>query len=242
MAKRRSHDEEGMAAWAGQALIDDGELERRRAQLLEGSPEERTAATRLSFGRTALVMAGESGFERVRVKELIERAGSNRARFYDAFAGKAALFAWAYPTALEALADRLLGACGAAPDWPSGMRRAIVELARFVSAEPEIARGLLADPAGAGAEVARRHMEVFERLSRAIDRARRETSQSRHPVPPFTSRFILSAIDTAVLKFLSDREGGSLDKDLADLLFVAVELHRGPEAAREQVRALDSGD
>jgi hypothetical protein len=122
------------------------------------------------------------------------------------------------------------------------MRGAIAELAHFVSAEPEIARGLLADPAGAGAEVARRHMEVFERLSRAIDRARRETSQSRHPVPPFTSRFILSAIDTAVLKFLSDRDGGSLDKELADLLFVAVELYQGPEVAREQVRALASDD
>jgi AcrR family transcriptional regulator len=236
MAKRRSHDEEGMAAWAGTALIDGAELTRRRTELSRGGPRDRVAAINLSLGRTALVMAGETGLERVKVGELIRRAGSNRARFYDAFADKETLFAWAYQAAGEALCERLLDVCMSAPDWATGMRRAIAGLGRFVSAEPEVARGLLAEPGGAGAAVATKRMEVFERLSRAIDRARRETIQSRHPVPPFTSRFILSAIDTAVLDFLSDPDGRDLGTELADLLFTAVDLYLGPEAARAQVQ------
>jgi AcrR family transcriptional regulator len=242
MAKRRSYDEEGTAAWAGPALIDGAELERLRAQLAEGRPEERVAATRLDFGRAVIAMAGEVGYEGVRVEGLIERAGSNRARFYAAFPGKEACFTWAYEAAIEAACERLLDACESAPDWASGMRRALVELARFVAAEPEVARGLLAEPGGAGAAVAAKRMEVLERLSRAIDRARRETTRSRHSPPPVTSRFILSAINTAVLKFLAEPGGGGLEAELPGLLYLVVDVYLGPEAAREQVRALGSSD
>jgi AcrR family transcriptional regulator len=242
MAKRRSYDEEGMAAWAGPALIDGAELERRQAQLAEGRPEQRAAATKLAFGRAAIVMAGELGYEGVRVEGLIERAGSNRARFYAAFPSKEACFTWAYDAAVEAGSERLLEACESAPDWSSGMRVALEELTSFVAAEPGVARGLLAQPGGAGAAVAAKRMEVLERLSRAIDRARRETLRSRHSPPPVTSRFILSAINAAVLKFLLDPGGGDLEAELPGLLYLAIDLFLGPEAARTQVRKLRSGD
>ena len=242
MAKRRSYDEEEMAAWAGAALIDGAELARRRDELIAGPPGARTAAIRLAFGRAAVVMAGESGYEAVRVEDLIERAGSNRARFYEAFEGKEACFAWAYGAALEAICERLLDACESAPEWASGMRHALEELARFVAAEPEVARGLLAEPGGAGAAVAAKRLEVLERLSRAIDRARRETLASRHSPPPVTSRFILTAINTVVFKFLADPGGEDLEAELPGLLFLAVDLYLGPAAARDQVRALRSAD
>jgi AcrR family transcriptional regulator len=242
MAKRRSHDEEGMAAWAGPALIDGAELARRQTELIAGSSAGRAAAISLSFGRAAIVMAGELGYEGVRVEELIERAGSNRARFYDAFADKETCFTWAYDAAIEAICERLLDACESAPDWASGMRHALEELAGFVAAEPGVARGLLAEPGGAGAAVAAKRMEVLERLSRAIDRARRETVASRHSPPPVTSRFILSAIHAAVLKFLADTDAGAgdLEAELPSLLYIAVDFYLGPEAARAQVRALRS--
>jgi AcrR family transcriptional regulator len=241
MDKRRSHDEEETVAWAGAALIDGAELERRRAELMEGGPEDRAVAINLAFGRTVIAMAGELGYAEVTVEELIERAGSNRARFYDAFADKEELFGWAYPAALEAFAERLLAACEAAPDWASGMRGAVAELGRLVVAEPALARGLLARPGGAGAAVAAARDEVVGRLSRAVDRARRETSASRHPVPPLTARFILGAIEMAVLKFLAGPEERSFEEVMPGLLYLAVDLYLGPEEARAQVRALRAG-
>lgn len=230
-----------MAAWAGRALLDGARFAERRAELAADGPGGRAAAIRLDLARTALVMAGERGYEAIVVEELIERAATNRARFYQAFAGKEACFAEAYVAGAEALAERLLGACEAAGGWAAGMRAALEELARFVVAEPAVARGLLAEPGGAGAVVAAKRDEVFGRLSRAIDRARRETTRSRHPSPPFTSRFILGTIDAAVLKFLADPEGRSFEAELPGLLYLAVDFYLGPEAARAELRELGSG-
>ncbi len=231
-----------MAAWAGRALLDGARFAERRADLWDEGPGGRAAAIRLDLARTALVMAGEAGYEAMVVEELIERAATNRARFYEAFAGKEACFAEAYVAGAEALAERLLGAGYAAGGWAAGMRAALEELVRFVVAEPAVARGLLAEPGGAGAVVAAKRDEVFGRLSRAIDRARRETIRSRHPVPPFTSRFILGTIETAVLKFLADPAGRSFEAELPGLLYLVVDFYLGPEAAREQVRELGSAD
>lgn len=227
-----------MAAWIGAALIDGGELARRQADLIAGPRADRAAAIRLSFGRSALVMAGEVGYEKVRVEELIGRAGSNRARFYDAFPDKEACFTWAYEAAAEAFVQHLLATCAAAEDWASGMRCALVRLAHFLDSEPGVARGLLSEPGGAGAVAVAKHEEVFGRLSRAIDRGRRETITSHHPVPEFTPRFILSAIQAAALKFLADPDPGGFEDALPDLLYVAVDFYLGAEKAQAQLRAL----
>jgi AcrR family transcriptional regulator len=227
-----------MAAWAGVVLIDRIELDRRQTELMAGPPAGRATAIRLSFGRAALELAGELGYQQMRTGELIERAGSNRVRFYDAFADKEACFAWAYEAAWEALCERLLGACAAADDWAAGMRGALSYLTRFVGAEPAVAASLLARPGGAGDMVAAKREEVFGRLSRAIDRARRETIASRHPVPPITPRFILSAIQSAALRFLADPDGRSFEEQLPGLLYLAVNYYLGTEAARAEVRAL----
>jgi hypothetical protein len=42
----------------------------------------------------------------------------------------------------------------------------------------------------------------------------------------------------AVLKFLADPAGHSFDQELPGLLYLAVDLYQGPEAARAQVRTL----
>jgi AcrR family transcriptional regulator len=240
MAKRRSRDEEEAVDWVGAAMIDSTELERRRAKLLEGGPRERAAASSLSFGRTALVMSGEIGYQQVRVEALIVRAGSNRARFYDAFADKEACFTWAYRAAAETLCERLLRSCAEAGDWASGMRAGLVALAAFVSTEPEAARGLLAEPGGASAAVAAKREEVVERLSLAVDRGRRERIAPGHEIPAATARFVLGAIESAILKFLSDPGRDGFQEELPDLLYLAVELYLGSDAARSEVKALGS--
>jgi AcrR family transcriptional regulator len=241
MAKRRSHDEEDKMAWVGAAIIDGAEAARRRDALTTG-PRERAAASRLVLGRTALEMAGELGYQQVTVEELIDRAGSNRARFYDVFVDKEACFTWAYEAGADALCECLLSACAEGPDWASGIRRALVALAALVGAERGVAAGLLTEHREAGTAVTAKRQEVVGRLTRAIDRARRETTDSRHAPPPFTAQFILSAVEAAVLKFLVDPGEGGFEAEVPDLLYLAVEIYLGPEAARAQVRALRLGD
>lgn len=238
MDTRRSYDEEEFAAWAGRALIDGAELDRRRIQLMEGGPGGRTTAARLSFGRAAIAIAGERGYGEIKVEELIERADSNRTRFYDAFTNKEACFSWAYPAALEALTERLLDICETSEDWPSGIRKALVELGSLVSDEPEIVRGLLVHPGEAGVSVAASRQAMMLRLTRAVDRVRREARFPEHPLPPLTPHFILGMIETQVLRFLVDPHGRDLEGLVADLVWMVINLYRGPGEAGAQVRAL----
>lgn len=197
MAKRRWDDRGGERA--------------RPAAEARGEADARAAATELAV----LELSGELGYEEVTVAALVERAGVNRAWFYATYGGKAECYARAYGTAAEALRSRLLDACVGAPDPASGLRAGLAELGRFLTAEPAVAAGVLAEVWVAGGAVLAKRNEVFERLSRAIDTARRELPRSRHSPPPTTATFILDAIEAAVIRAL--REGGDLE-ELTDAL------------------------
>lgn len=235
MARTRGNERDDDAGWIGEALLDGTGPPRA----LDEGAEGRAAADRLALGQAALAIAGEGGYEAMTVAGLIDRAGSNRDRFYSAFADKEACFAWAYQAGTEALAGRLLGRCAREEGWAAGMRAALLELTAVLDAQPEVARGLIARPGGAGAAVAAKREEVVGRLSRAIDRARRETVESRHPVPPFTPEFILEAVQGSALKFLAEGGRRSFAEEVPGLLWLAVNIYFGRAAAEAQLRALE---
>ena len=81
------------------------------------------------------------------------------------------------------------------------MHAAIGVVTTLVSERPLIARALLIDVHLAGEPAGELRKEMFERLSRAIDSARRET-ESRHSPPPLTALFMVSAIEAAVVAAL----------------------------------------
>jgi AcrR family transcriptional regulator len=238
MTSARFDDEEEMAAWAGGALIDSAELARRQEALEKGGPGQRVQASALTLGRTVLVMAGELGYRSVTVEELTDRSGSNRARFYDAFADKESCFSWAYGAGTEALCDRLLGVCSRSADWASGVRLALLDFSDFVAAEPEIARGLLIRPGDAGPAVAADRQEMAARFLDALDATASEKIEVPHPAPSTTPRFIFGAIEAAAVRALSGPEERNFAEDLPGLLYMAIAFYFGPDRARAEVRKL----
>lgn len=210
-----------------------------RREVLPRHRPEPEAATRRAMERAALELAGEVGFAKVTVAALIERSGSNLDRFYRTYGDKAACYASAYAAAMEELATGVLAACERESDWADGVRVALVWLAELVEAEPAIVRGLLSEARAAEKQTGKKREEVFERLSRAIDRARRETDQPRHSPPPLTARFILFGIEATLLRFLDRPSEAEPRRWLAGALYVAVDLYLGGSAALEQVRRLD---
>lgn len=189
--------------------------------------------------RAALELSGEVGFAEMTVAALVERGGSNRDRFYRTYGDKEHCYGAAYTAAMEELAAGSLAACADEPSWADGVRVALVWLADLVEAEPVVVKGLLGETRVVDAQTRDKREEVFERLSRAIDRARHETDEPRHSPPPLTARFILCGIETSVLRFL-DRPAEAEPRGwLAGALYVAVDLYLGTTAAREQVRLLE---
>jgi AcrR family transcriptional regulator len=170
-----------------------------------------------------LLACGELGYGKVTVEAVLERYGGYRAQFYRHFANLGDCYAAAYEAEAGRLCDELLRVGAAQPSWRQGLRAALAELATFIRERPQAARALLVDVHIAGEPAMSMRNEMFERFSRAIDSARRETG-SRHSPPPSTAQFAVSAIDAAVVSALlsgKPERFGDAAADLAQIVFTA---------------------
>ncbi len=163
-----------------------------------------------------LAATGELGYRKTRVNDVLGRYDGYRLQFYEHFANLGECYVEAHAAHAQRLERRLLAAGAAADAWRAGLRAALGELARFVGEDPPLARGLLVEVHVAGGPALTKRQEVFERLSRAIDSARRETG-SRHSPPPLTAPFMVSAIEATVVRALLTDETRQLEQRLGEV-------------------------
>ncbi len=200
----------------------------RREQL------DRDGAGRRELQLAALEVSGEVGYRSLTVQRILDRARVSRSHFYKSFADKADCYTQGYVLAIERLEHDVLGPGATAPNWLAGFRQALEELAGFLRAEPLPAKGLLAEVHVAGGAAMAKRKEVFERLSRAIDAARRE-NESHHSAPPVTASFILNAIEAAVIRTLIKGRPEEFAASIPDLIYIAVSVYFGEAAARAAI-------
>lgn len=181
-----------------------------------------------------LVLSGERGYEQVTVADVIERAGSSRGSFYKHFENKEDCFAQAYEEASEWLYRRLRSATARQPDWRAGLRVALAELLEFCANQPAIAKSLFVEVHAAGGRALTQHDRLMERLSHAIDSARREIP-SRQAPPPIGAAFIVGAIETLVRAKLMDGDAERAPELLPGILHFVVMQYFGEEAAWEEM-------
>jgi AcrR family transcriptional regulator len=187
-------------------------------------PGLRSRAPRERLLEAVLLVSGELGYEQVAVKDVIERARASRATFYKYFDDREDCFAQAYGDASKWLYQRLIGAAKRQPTWRAGLRAAMAELLEFCANQPAIAKAIF---------VAQRR-DLMERLSRALDGARREIP-SRQAPPPITSSFMVGAIDTLVCAKLMDGDAAKAPEMLPGLLYFVVMQYFGEDAAWEEM-------
>lgn len=211
------------------------ELARIRA--LQG---ERSSDARERIMEGMLAACGELGYRGVAVRDVLERYGGYRLQFYREFGGKAECYAAAYGAEAKRLCGALLGAAAVEPSWRCGLRAALGELARFACERPLVARGLLIEVHVAGGPALEKREEMFERLTRAIDSARRETG-SRHSPPPVTAAFMVNAIDAAVCTALEKGAPAEFAAAVPELAQMVVAPYFGEEAAVEELAAAQVG-
>ncbi len=183
-----------------------------------------------------LLTCGEMGYERVAVRNVIERAGASRATFYKHFTDREDCFAQAYGDATDWLYRRLTAAARRQPSWREGLRAAMAELLEFCANQPAIAKALLVEVHAAGERSLALRRDLMERLSRALDSARREIP-SRQAPPPVASDFIVGAIDTLLAAKLLDGDAEHAPEMLPGLLHFIVMQYLGESAAWEEMTA-----
>lgn len=183
-----------------------------------------------------LLVSGEMGYERVSVQDVIERASASRATFYKHFGDKEDCFVAAYTEATEWLYQRLEAVAKREPSWKEGLRAALAELLEFCANRPAIARAVFVEAPAAGGDAMAQHDLLMERLSRAIDGARREISTRQAP-PPITAAFMVGAIETLVRTKLMSDEPETTPELLPGILHFVVMQFFGEQAAWEELTA-----
>jgi AcrR family transcriptional regulator len=199
-------------------------------------PGLRSRPARERLLEAMLIVSGELGYEQVAVKHVIERAGASRATFYKHFEDREDCFAQAHLGASEWLYRRLIGAAKRQPSWREGLRAAMAELLEFCANQPQIAKALFVEVHAAGEQALAQRADLMERLSRALDSARREIP-SRQAPPPVTSTFMVGAIDTLVCAKLMDDDAKRAPEMLPGLLHFVVMQYYGEKAAWEEMTA-----
>jgi len=183
-----------------------------------------------------LLASGELGYERIAVRNVIERAGTSRATFYKHFADREDCFAQAHRDAGEWLYRRMVGSAKRQGSWREGVRAGLAELLEFCANRPAIAKALLIEVHAAGERSLAQRRDLMERLSRALDSARREIP-SRQAPPPVASDFIVGAIDTLLSAKLLDGDAERAPEMLPGLLHFVVMQYLGEAAAWEEMTA-----
>jgi len=183
-----------------------------------------------------LAASGERGFERTAVRHVIERADTSRATFYKHFEDREDCFAQAYGETTEWLYRRLTATARRQPSWREGLRAGLAELLEFCANQPQIAKALVVEVHAAGEPSLSRRRDLMERLSRALDSARREIP-SRQAPPPVASDFIVGAIDTLLAAKLMDGDAARAPQMLPGLLHFIVMQYLGEAAAWEEMTA-----
>jgi AcrR family transcriptional regulator len=199
-----------------------------------GAPGRRPPRERIL--EAILVASGELGYEQVAVRHVIERAQTSRATFYKHFEDREDCFAQAYADAGEWLYRRMIGAAKRQESWREGLRAALAELLEFCANQPAVAKALLVEVHAAGERPLVMRRELMERLSRALDSARREIPTRQAP-PPVASDFIVGAIDTLLSAKLLDGDAERAPEMLPGLLHFVVMQYLGESAAWEEMTA-----
>jgi AcrR family transcriptional regulator len=178
----------------------------------------------------ALIAAGTVGYREASVRAILEHSGGHRAQFYKHFESKEDCFAQAYAAWVDRLCVDLLEAAASATGWEAGVRAALIELFRFVSGRPAIARALFVEVQIAGEPALSRHDAAVERAAAALDGARAEIEPEREP-PEATGVFVVGGIESCICEALTAGDPARIWDALPELMHLAAGSYFGREAA-----------
>lgn len=181
----------------------------------------------------ALEACGERGYRDATVQDTIDRYGGYRYQFYQHFASKTECYIAAYEFEVERRYAELQALAAAQPSWRRGLVAMLYGLADFLCERPPLARGLLVEVHVAGGPALLKRLEVFERLTRAVDSARHET-ESRHSPPPVTATFMVGAIEAAVTSSLTRAEPRDFADAVPELAHMILAAYFGDDIAGEE--------
>jgi AcrR family transcriptional regulator len=186
--------------------------------------------------REALLdLCTERGYKKLKLKELLERAGVEEAAFHRHYADLDACFAAVLGDVYGEFFDRAQEAVAGQVGWRDRMRATAYALLRYLRADERVARLAAVEVQYAGKRAQELFLETFNRLVNLIDEGSSEAGGPNSPG-------LATAIGVGGVVFARIQEAvakGELDlgeEEIPELMYAAVFPYLGAEAADEELR------
>lgn len=180
-----------------------------------------------------LPVVAERGYRATTIGDLVAAAEISRTTFYALFEDRESCFLAAYDDALGELLDRVAAAYEPEERWPDRVRTGLQALLEALAEEPELARLVLVDAAGAGPAAQRRRRAALQRLALLFDEGRDFAPEGRE-LPADISRMAVGAALGLICDALLEGRGAELPSLLSDVFFATLVLYIGPHAAARE--------
>lgn len=174
-----------------------------------------------------LELSGEIGYRSITVEQVLSHSGVSLEQFEAEFGDLESCFVAAYEAEADVLCDAMLKAARRADGWRAGTRAALETLLRFTSERPAVARALIRDVHVVGGQALAKHEEVLARLTAAVGKGGELPDDQR----PWTSTFIVGAVEAVIAGRLARGESDDLQALLPELMYMIVAFFEGREAA-----------
>jgi AcrR family transcriptional regulator len=178
-------------------------------------------------------IVAESGPEVVSVREIVERAGVSRRRFYELFANCDDCFRAAFEEAIVRGAEQASIGYETEGEWVERMRAGLLGLLVFFDSEPELTRLSVLYTTPPRPTRARRN-EVLTELAEFIDAGGRAARTEMDP-PPLTAEAIVAGVLGVIQMRLLQSRPEPLTALLNPLMSVIVLPYLGTAAAQREL-------
>jgi AcrR family transcriptional regulator len=152
--------------------------------------------------RAMIALVDGGGWERVRVRALVQTAGVSTATFYSHFSNTDECLASAFDEAIADAVYRSAAAQGQSGHWHDSLRASVSELMDVFAREPQVARVALIDVFSAGAGTRQRIGFAIRELERLVaasfEAAPRQVAAPRHLIAGMAAGMVRMARKTTL--------------------------------------------
>lgn len=205
----------------------------------DAAPERATTGSEggetLRVREALLDLCAERGYKKLKLKDLLERAGLEKEEFQRLYADLDTCFAAVLGEIYDEFFARAQAAVEGLVGWRDRMRATAYALLRFLRADERVARLAAVEVQWAGKDSQRLFQQTFNRLVELIDEGSEEAGGENSPG-------LATAIGVGGVVFARVQEAiskGELDlgeDEIPELMYAAVFPYLGAEAAEEELR------
>jgi AcrR family transcriptional regulator len=181
-----------------------------------------------------LDLCAERGYKKLKLKDLLERTGMDKATFERHYADLDACFAAVLDDIYDEFFARAQEAVAGQSGWRDRMRATAYALLRFLRRDERVARLAAIEVQYAGKRAQELFQETFGRLVKLLDEG---SSEADGPESPglATAIGVGGVVFTRVQEAVAKGELGLGEEEIPELMYAAVFPYLGAEAAEEEL-------